>query len=470
MRAAWGAPAAAGRLLGALGLSLLGCTALGCNRDSKGPGPGGDRTEAVVSAAPAPSASNAGAAPERLSRPDRKLNVLLLTIDAWRRDHASWHGYQRNPTPNLARLVEQAVTYDDYRSLASYTAQSVSVMLSGRYTSTLYRTGVFFTGYPASNLFFSEVLQQRGVKTAGVHSHLYFARGKGLDQGFDVWRMTPGITFDSETDNNVTTPKSFEEIRSILSDAAFTRGQFFLWSHLTDPHDQYVRHELCPEEWGKQNTDRYDCELYFVDHHLGQFLAWAKQQSWWERTALVVSSDHGEAFGDHGMWKHAFRLWEPLVRIPTLFVVPGASPRRIEARRSHLDLAPTILDLMGVAVPESMMGKSMVPEIFGAKPDNREPIILELNEDSHNPPVRALILGDYKLMVEGESWRFALYNLAQDPGEQKDLSTEQPEKLAEMKEHFQRAYEKIPRVRPYGGMKLKGGRTANGPSGPPRAP
>ncbi len=395
--------------------------------------------------------------------------MLYLTVDAMRSD-MPWQGYPRPIAPNLTRLAEQGVVYEDYRSVASYTAQSVVTMLSGQHASTLYRNGLFFTQYHESNTWFTEVLRERGIHTAGVQAHKYFDAGKNIDQGFEIWKMVPGITFDAETDNNVTSDTATAIIREILAEPSFNKGQWFLWSHLTDPHDQYIRHEMCPEDWGKKNRDRYDCEIYFADHHIGKLLDWAREQPWFKRTAIIVSSDHGEVFGEHGQYKHAFRIWDALVKVPAIFVVPGATPRRIQARRTHIDLAPTILDLMGLDPLPQFEGKTMVPEIFGADPDNREPIVLELAEDSNNPHYRAIILGDYKLIVEGSGWKYQLFNIKRDPGEETDLADRESAKLEEMKQVFETTFAKIPSVQPYGGNKLHSGRTARGPMGPEQDP
>ena len=403
------------------------------------------------------------------TRPAKPLNVLLVTIDAMRAD-MPWNGYPRPIAPRLTQLAKESVVYEDVRSVASYTAQSVSTWLTGQYTSALYRTGYFFAGYAKSNVFFPEILQEKGIRTIGVQSHMYFNRGKGISQGFDVWEMVPGITFDPETDNHVTSHKTTALMEELLAKKENTGGQFFAWTHYTDPHDVYVRHEGCPEEWGKKNRDRYDCEIHYVDQWVGKLLDWAERQPWWKDTALIVTSDHGEAFGEHGMYKHAFELWDVLVRVPLMLHIPGAQPRRISEPRTLIDLAPTIMDLLGQKPLPQFAGESWVPEAFGAPPPHRDVLVMELNEDSHNPPRRAIVKGDYKLIVHGPhaGWNHLLFNLAEDPGELHNLAKKEPEKLEEMKRIFVETFAKIPSVAPYGGMKLKGGRTANGPMRPPK--
>ena len=436
----------------------------------------GNTASTSASAAPAVASANASAGASVSAAPTGAneappaakrgpLNVLLLSIDCLRQD-MPWTSYARPIAPNLTKLAEQSVVYTHAYSVSSYTAKSVGAFLSSRYPSSLFRSGWFFTDYPLSNVFLAEVLHDHGVRTIGVHGHLYFGRGKHLDQGFDVWELVPGIRFDATTDKNVTSDKMTDIAIKALGDPAVADKPFFAWVHYTDPHDEYVKHPESPD-FGKDNRARYDSEVFFTDLHVGRLLDFAKKQPWWSKTCVIVTADHGEAFGEHAMYKHAFRLWEVLTRVPVLVLAPGATPHRIDRNRSQIDLAPTILDLEGIAdPPPSFMGRSLAPEIFdAAKTDDRDPIVLDLPEDSHNSQTRAIVRGNMKLIVYGKS-RSELYDLAQDPGEMKDLAKAEPEKLAQMKAEFDRVWAGIPFVESYGGMKLHDGTTARGMMGP----
>jgi choline-sulfatase len=443
-----------------LALAIAACDSKPeARRDPPQPAPSAAPAPATTASAPAPVAPPSG--------PSRPLNVLLVTIDSLRAD-MPWTGYPRPIAPNLTKLAAESVVYTNAYSVSSYTAQSVAAVLSGRYPSTLYRAGWFFTGYAKTNTFFPEVLQEKGIRTIGWHGHMYFARGKGIDQGFDDWALAPGITFDPNTDPHITSEKLTKLGIELLGKPENAGKQFFAWVHYMDPHDQYVKHAESPD-FGNKNRDRYDSEVWFTDKWVGELFAWGEKQPWWKDTALIISADHGEAFGEHGMYKHAFEIWEVLTRVPLLIKTPGATPRRIDQRRSAIDLSPTIMELMGQKPLESFMGESLVAEIYGAKPPPvRDVIVCELSEDSHNPPRRAIIAGDTKLIVYGKGWKYMLFDLATDPEEKTDLAKQQPEKLEEMKELYQQTFAKIPSVEPYGGMKLKGGATANGPMGPPK--
>jgi arylsulfatase A-like enzyme len=375
-----------------------------------------------------------------------------------------WTGYPRPIAPNLTELSKHAVVYPRAYAVASYTAKSVGAMLTGRYPSSLYRTGTFFAAYSDANVFVTELFQKAGIRTLGGHAHSYFDRGKNLNQGFDVWELVKGITFDSETDNHVTSDKLTDLAIAALSDSKNTSGRFFAWLHYMDPHDQYVKHSETPD-FGKHNRDRYDSEVHYTDQHIGRLLQFAKDQPWWPSTSVILSADHGEAFGEHGMYKHAFEVWEVLTRVPLVIMAPGNEPRVIDERRSHIDLAATFADLLGVALPpDTTVGRSLVPELYGASAENREPIVLDLPEDTNNAERRAVIKGDYKLTAAAGSYQ--LYNLTEDPGEKSDLAKSHPEQLQQMKQLFEQTWKAIPQVAPYGGNTLKSGRKANGPAKP----
>jgi arylsulfatase A-like enzyme len=405
------------------------------------------------------------AEPKKPTRSTEPLNVILITVDALRAD-MPWAGYARDIAPNLTKFAKANVIFENHRSTTSFTAQSLPAMLAGRMASTLYRSGYFFAGYSDANEFFPEALQQKGIATVAVQAHMYFDRGKGLNQGFDRWEMVPGITYNERTDEHVTSEKSTALMQKLLSDSKVGGKQFFAWAHYTDPHADYQKHSECPD-FGNGSRDKYDNEVCYTDLHIGKLLAWAEKQPFWDRTAVIISADHGEAFGEHGLVEHARELYEEVVRVPMIARIPGVESKRITTAHTHLDLAPTILELMGQEPLAGFEGRSMLPEIDG-KPGKERFLVLELAADNIQPARRAVVSGDYKLIRFGEKSGAPekLFDLASDPGEKKDLAKTQPDKLKEMSALLDSSFEKLPIVEPFGGMKLKGGGEANGPKGP----
>lgn len=446
-----------------LGLLSLSLSTVACEKEEKKPvEPLAEPKEAPAAPVEQPEEAKG---PEE-ARPKRPLNVLLLTVDALRAD-MPWTTYKKEIAPNLTALAKESVVYENHRSVSSYTAQTVATLMSGRYASTLYRTGVFFTNYFDSNDWITESMQEKGIRTMSVQAHLYFDRAPGLKQGFDIYNMVPGLSWNAQTDESVTSHKSIPEIIKLLENPENTKGQFFLWTHLMDPHDQYVKHEESPD-FGKDNRGRYDSEVWYADMWLGKLFEFGKKQPWWEHTAIIISADHGEAFGEHGMYKHAFEIWDVLTRVPLIVKAPGALPKVIKEPRTHIDIAPTIMDLMHVDPLPGFQGKTLVPEIYGEEaPKSREPLLLELAEDTNNASRRAIIEGDFKLIVL-DGVRKQLFNLKEDPGEEKDLAAELPDKVKDLDAKLKEKFAALPVIAPFGGNKLKSGKLATGPKGPPK--
>lgn len=357
----------------------------------------------------------------------RTPNILLLSIDSLRAD-MPWAGYPRPIAPRLTELEAKAVSYTHAYSVSSYTSMSLGGLLAGKLPSTLKRSGYFFGTYPEDDVFFPELLQAAGVRTLAAHAHGYFKK-PGFEQGFDRWELVPDLVFKNTTDPNVTGPKHAALAEQMLSDPKLDDAPFFAWFHFLDPHDEYIGHEkdgIPP--YGKTLRDRYDAEVTFTDQQLGKLLDFVATRPWASRTILVVTSDHGEAFGEHGRYVHGFELWENLVRVPLFFVMPGAPPRRIDTPRSAIDLAPTFMELLGAkdaSAPDAggvggFDGKSLVPELRGGEPEPRD-VVVDLPMTSDNDKRRALIHGTHKVIAFGKDERLEVYDLEADPAEAKPI-------------------------------------------------
>jgi arylsulfatase A-like enzyme len=208
--------------------------------------------------------------------------------------------------------------------------------------------------------------------------------------------------------------------------------------------------------------------VFFTDQAIGKILDFARRQAWWERTAVIVTGDHGAAFGEHGLSKPSAELWDVLLRTPLLIHAPGAKPVQIEAARSQIDLAPTVLELMGLPRAPEFVGQSLLPELYGAVAAPRPVLLFELCEDSDNPGLRALISGNDKLIVPTAGGEERLFNLKADPRELENLGETKVGKLQELAVRFEREWGRIPSIEPFGGMKLRSGRLAQGPEHPKR--
>jgi choline-sulfatase len=377
--------------------------------------------------------------------PPKDANVIVLSIDSLRAD-MPWAGYPRPIAPRLTELEARSVSYTRAHSISSYTSMSLGGFLGGRLPSELVRSGYFFGTY-RKNVFFPQLLQKAGVHTMGVMAHMYF-QSAGFDAGFDDWRLVPGITFDPNTDRDITSPAHEKLAEQMLGDPANESRRFFFWAHFLDPHDLYQRHEGI--DWGKSPRDRYDGEVTFTDRYVGKLLDFIAQQSWANRTILIVTSDHGEEFGEHNMSRHGFEIWETLTHVPLMVIAPGNPPRHIDVLRSTLDLAPTILEIFGVAAGPSpdppYEGHSLVGEIYGGPAEARD-IWVDLPMTSDNGKRRALLHDSEKLLCFDGDTFCKLFDLASDPLEHTPLPRG-PE-LTAMKARYDAASKSIQEVAPY---------------------
>ena len=382
-------------------------------------------------------------------------NVILLTIDSLRAD-MPWSGYERPIAPRLTELEKRAVSYTRAYAVSSYTSMSLGGMLAGRYPGELDRDGYFFGTYPKRVLFFPEVLQEAHVRTLGVQGHGYFKRGgAGFDQGFDDWRIVPNLRWNANTDENVTGPQMESIAEELLGDPARTAGKFFFWAHFLDPHDMYRPHADVPA-WGRKARDLYDGEVTFADRYVGKLLDFIAAQPWAARTAIVVSADHGEVFGEHGIYRHGFELWQPLVHIPWMFVLPGVAARHVDTPRSHIDMARTLLDLLGVPAPDAIGGTSLVPELLGRAPAEPRDVLLDLPRTSDNDRRRALVHGDEKVIALGDDAYFQSFDVAADPGEEHPLDKTDRARHDALVARYRAAKGALHDVGPFACRKLKG--------------
>jgi arylsulfatase A-like enzyme len=190
-------------------------------------------------------------------------------------------------------------------------------------------------------------------------------------------------------------------------------GPLFYYAHLLDPHGPYVRH-------GKRaNSPRkaYWSEVTHADRHLGRLRAAIRELGLADRTMLVVSSDHGEAFGEHGLYRHNKPLYEVMVHVPMLVEYPGVTPLVTDRHVSLMDLGPTILDVFGVPTPGYWMGESLVPLLAGESSPSRRPIAMG------RPREDALLFADGMKVIlrRGGSWSEEIYDLRRDPDEEDNL-------------------------------------------------
>lgn len=387
--------------------------------------------------------------------PETTLNVILILIDGLHHE-MPWLGYERDVAPWLTRFAKQSVNYSRAYAISSATARSVGPLLAGRYPSSMQRNGFFFTVYDTDNVFVSELLRDGGHHTLSAHSHAYFVEETGIAQGFEDFRLLPGTKLNNMDKDNVTSERMTALAMEMLSDPHAVAGdtRFFAYFHYMDPHAPYLPHQG-RKYWGKETRDYYDQEVSFTDEWVGKLVDWVLAQPFGDKTALVISADHGESFGAHNLYKHGYELWEDVIHVPLLVYAPGIDARTVDTPRSHIDLAPTILELMGVRAPNPLPGVSLVPELFGLHAAPR-PVIADLPRDNLQDRRRALVSGHDKLIAFGDDRYFMLFDLHNDPKEQRDLMLKHPGRARNLIELYTELSRKIPLVEVSGYAELKG--------------
>jgi arylsulfatase A-like enzyme len=368
------------------------------------------------------------------ARVDRDFDMIVITIDTLRID-LGFMGYDKPVSPNLDKLAAKSTVFERVYSLASYTGKSIGPMMIGKYPSETVRNGAHFNTYGAENVFVAERMKAAGIQTMGAASHWYFKHDFGLSQGMDAWDLS-AMPAESAGDNDtsVTSPQLTDAAIALLSKPENTSKRFFMWLHYFDPHAHYVAHPEAPSfqrNTGGANAwmkPLYDGEVWFTDHHIGRLLDFVDAQPWGKDTVVVVTADHGEAFDEHGMNWHGVDLWEPLVRVPLVVYVPGVAPHRVALKRSHVDLVPTLLDLMRVPKPgpSELSGESMIASIVAYESSRLEErdVLMDMPAGPQVAQRRALIHGTtpgMKLFHLG-GWQYSLFDLSRDAAESADLA------------------------------------------------
>jgi arylsulfatase A-like enzyme len=418
---------------------------------------------ASASASAGPSASAAAGAPASTAAIPADLNLVLITVDTMRAD-LHYAGNPHDCSPNLDKLAARGVVFDRAYSLASYTGKSVGPMLIGKYGSETHRNWGHSNSFTREDTFLAERLKRAGFHTMSAHAISYFGAQSGMNRGFDIVDMhATGDGSIKEMENSVTGGKLTDAALKLLRKPENTDKRFFLWIHYMDVHADYLPHPELPS-FGTSQRDLYDGEIAFVDMNLGRLFEEIAAAPWGKKTAIVVTSDHGEAFGEHKMWRHGAELWEELVRVPLIFHVPGVAPGHVVARRSAVDFVPTVLEMMGVPGPEGtagaagtdandfLSGTSFWKDVL--RPGAAEPrdVLVDMPDGPYNDPRRALIHGDKKLTISNGN-RFEIYDLATDPEERNNLWEKGSPLYAEMEPFYAAAKARLHEVRVTGDKK-----------------
>jgi arylsulfatase len=298
------------------------------------------------------------------------LNVVFIVIDTLRSDRLTPYGYHRNTSPFMNELASRGILFRRVESQSSWTKASMASLWLGMYPE---RTGVqrFMHGIPPEATMPAERFKEEGFTTAGIWRNGWVANNFGFDQGFDLYyrpsrnrpvnavrKHNPGVYRIPGTDLDAT-----ESAMEFIIGNAHQR--FFLYIHYMDVH-QYLYADTSPD-FGTGFPDIYDSSIHWTDRNIKVLMEMLEDQGLLDRTLVVITSDHGEAFWEHGMEGHARTLYRETQEVPWIIVPPFELDRiDVEERVANIDVWPTIYDLVGIEPPDGMDGQSLVPLILAS--------------------------------------------------------------------------------------------------------
>lgn len=399
---------------------------------------GGEDSGGSAQAGSAGSAAQAGAPAADRAIPAWTGNLLLVTIDALRADRLGVAGYERpkgkSLTPNLDTLARRGAYFRRVWSQAPNTPRSFPSILTSRHPSAIRwdNPGVNYPVVLPENHTVFEDLAQAGLRPIGIFSHFYFTRERGISKAFKEW-SNEGAGTIAESNKDIAAPRIVPQVIARLEKAAAARERFALWTHLFEPHSSYMAHKDFPLSAGGGVAglmEKYDFEIAFVDRWVGKLLDAVRKLGLEENTAVVVMADHGEAWGEHKVYFHGQDLFEEQLRIPLIIAVPGQAPIVVDDPVSAIDVAPTLVDLVGAPLPRSFRGRSLLPLVAGKSEESASaaggaprPVYAELLPATAWPHHAVMMVdGGKKIIHRVSAKRWELYDLATDPGEKRNLA------------------------------------------------
>ncbi|MEM6989404.1 MAG: sulfatase [Myxococcota bacterium] len=347
--------------------------------------------------------------PTPRKRPKHPPIVLFITIDAVRADLLETESAKELPA--LSRFARLGAHFTNARSASAATVVSLASISTGKYFSQLrwteYEGDDWLPEEHTTHL--AEYLVAGGVDTVVVPGAPWQSERFGMTRGF-----LKG-TFDKRKKKGVFTRgrKLYKRVRVAIRDRDPERP-LFLHCHFFDPHRPYNSGKL------KKGApfDRYVSEVSTVDVFIARIWKSVRKLRLQDRTFMIIASDHGEAFGEHGVKHiHAVNLYEELVRVPLIVVGPGVRPRRIDEPVTLVDLSSTIMDLFDLDTPGDFMGQTLVPHLLGEDPVLDRPIVIEGLEK------QAMVFRNgIKVIRDNRAKSVEIYDLANDPRELANLS------------------------------------------------
>jgi len=370
--------------------------------------------------APTPTPRAATPAPPAAVPAPAKPNLVLITMEATRADHLGCYNDPQAQTPALDGLAREGVIFSKAVAVAPLTRPSHASIFTGLYPP---RHGVRDDGgarLQDSETTLAEHLKAQGYATAAsIGTHLLGA-DSGMQQGFSSYAEPKGASRNA----GFVVDDAIEAVNRMAG------GPFFLWVQLNDPHAPY---EPPPGFRAAFANRLYDGEIAWMDVQLKRLIDLLRTQGLIDKTVIVAMADHGESLGEHGEATHGVFVYDSTIKVPLIMrypplILPGA---KFTGVVSDVDLAPTLLELMGLPPLATVQGESCVARLAGRDAPERDAVYAEsfFGAMAYGwAPIRALRSSDEKFV---DAPQVELYNLARDPSETINLAPENAKAVAE---------------------------------------
>lgn len=358
------------------------------------------------------------------ARPD----IFIILIDTLRPDHLGIYGYQRDTSPNIDRIARAGTVFERMYSVSPWTNPSVATLFTGLYPRALFepapKGAIYHQIMPTGVPTLARILGDAGYRTTAISDHAAISSHRGFTRDFqDQIKLFQGeLVYKTE-------PAAPEKVVDALRRTRAPAGQpQFTYVHLIQPHWPYAPpphyHELFGPGSSAHDRDRrdeninaYDAEIRYADDCVAAIESALRTSGRWSTTWLIVMSDHGEGFWEHGLYDHANSFYDELLRVPLILHPPEGHeqlPARVGTRLSTIDLMPTVLDMAGMEQPSQLPGRSLLRK-SAARP---RPLFSEAAA-LLGPKQASIIRGPFKLIDAPVA---ELYDLDSDPGEQRPIA------------------------------------------------
>ena len=379
----------------------------------------------------------------------KPLNVILITADTLRADRLGCYGNNRVATPNLDHLADSGVVFEHTTTVSPLTLPAHSSMFTGTYP--MYHGVRDNGGYylEPEHITLAEILKEQGYRTGAFVAAFTLDSRWGLDQGFDRYFDD----FDLPEFEKVSLDSVQRRGDEVLAEAlpwldSVREKRFFSWIHLFDPHSPYDPPEPYLSQYEGVRWGRYDGEVAYLDSLVGQIMEWLTKNNLNESTLVAFIGDHGESLGEHREMGHGFFIYDATVAVPFILKTPyrKLQGRRVAAQVRTIDLMPTLLDLLGVEIPETVQGESLLDLCSGRSKDLG---LMAYSESFY--PRHHFGWSDLKSLRNGSLHFIAaprpeLYDLRTDPSQTDNLASRRPDEVRDLERQLQELLDRFSAV------------------------